>query len=333
MAAFGAADAASPWLYHPLEILVRPAGPVSDLAERIATGLSADFRVALVRHGGAVVAEASPSTRLPLESSTLAAGLAVNGRQSLLHARGHLDLPTQRLLLSDADFVVVEARVESDGPTIVELEPDGSGLQEALASGVEHPLAAVGPHRPLGKLPPGGIPWFAPDDPSPLLEHLRDHFETSLRARPVWGLLLGGGPSDPASVGEVVAALSGCCQRVFADPSATAHGAPAEPLLNAHGGLGELGQILTALEVHPSASILAVRPGTARLARRIHALVERRDPFRAATAFREPDTHLPSLEAVLWEPKARARLYLGLAAGIRCPQRLLTHSHILLLDP
>lgn len=321
------------WAYHPLELVVRPSGPASDLASRIATGLAAHHRVGFVRHGAAVVVSTAPETGVGVEGGPVA-GMALNGRESRFAASGHLDLPLQRILLSDTDLVVVEGCLDSSGPTILELGPDGTGLREALGSGAKHLVALVGPHRPLDKPPPGGIPWFSPDDLAGLIEHLRDHLDAVLRARPVWAILLGGDSSTPTGIPETVHILASRCERVFVDPAILPVSAGAEPLASHHPRLGELGQILTGLESFPGVAFLVARPdGRPGLDARIHPLLQRRNAYRTATAFRAPDTHLPAVAPAIWEPKARARIHLALAGDIRCPQRILTHSPVELLDP
>lgn len=314
--------------------MVRPAGPDSDLASRIAAAFARDQRVGFVRHGAAVVAVAPEESHLRLGEGSLVAGLALNGRESLLAVSGHLDLPIRRVLLSDVDLAIVEGIMESRSPTVLELGPDGSGLREALESGAKNFLALVGPCRPIDRLPPGGIPWFPRHELPSLLEHLRDHLDAALRARPLWALLLGGTSSDPTDVQAAFRILASRCERVFADPATPSEASGAEALASHHPRLGEVGQILTALESFPGAAFLAARAdGDPGLDERIRELFHRRNPYRTATAYREPETHLPIPFPAVWEPKARARIHLALAGDIHCPQRILTHSQVELLDP
>lgn len=321
------------WQYHPLELVVRPAGSASDLASRLATGLAAQHRVGFVRHGSAVALSCAPETGIDGDIAPVA-GMALNGRESRFAASGHLDLPLQRILLSDTDLAIVEGYVDSPSPTILELDSDGGGLREALETGAKNLIALVGPHRPLDKLPPGGIPWFSPDDLVGLVEHVRDHLDTVLRVRPLWAILLGNDASDPSRVREAVQILASRCERVFVDPALLPASAGAEPLASHHPRLGGLGQILTGLGSFPGAAFLVARPdGRPDLDARIQPLLLRRNPYRTATAFREPDTHLPAVAPAIWEPKARARIHLALAADLQCPQRILTHSSVELLDP
>jgi hypothetical protein len=260
--------------------------------------------------------------------------MALNGRESRFAASGHLELPIQRILLSDADLAIVEGVLDTRSPTVLELASDGSGLRESLERGASNVVALVGARRPLDKLPPGGIPWFPPEDLPELLELLRDHFDAVLRTRPIGAILLGGASSDPSLVRDAAPVLASRCARVFVDPAILSAAPGAEPLANHHPRLGDLGQILTALELFPETAILAVRSGDgSTLEARMQALFHRRNPYRVATTFREPDTHLPVVAPAIWEPKARSRIHLALAADIRCPQRILTHSSLELLEP
>jgi hypothetical protein len=61
-------------------------------------------------------------------------------------------------------------------------------------------------------------------------------------------------------------------------------------------------------------------------------LVALRDPFRTATVYRGSNTHLPTAFPGIWEPKSRIRILQALAAGLSCPERILVHSRIQLLD-
>jgi len=309
------------WSYHPLEIVVRPSCDGSVLARQLAIGLSGALRIGMVRHGACATARSSDALDQGAIDSGVWGLVAANGKASLVVCDGHLDLFAQRSILSDADLVVVDGGSESAGTLVVELDPSGFGLERIHPSRWASVAAVVGQVRPVGPLPPGGVPWFSPDRISGLIDHLLGLAEDRFRARPIWGLVL------PGAGAETVRAMSGLCARVF---QAT-DGFDAEWLQNRHPGLGNLGMVLSCLEAHPEAAFLAV--GGDSNPARLGALFERRNPFRMATAFRENETHLPIEAPVIWEPKARIRIHQALGAGIHCLQRILTHSRIELLDP
>lgn len=311
----------SGWSYHPLEIVVRPSSGESVLARRLAKGLSGGLRVGLVRHG----AQAAARSPEALDQEALDGGVwglvAVNGKSSLVVCDGHLDLFTQRSILSDADLVVVDGGPESASMLVVELDANGRGLERLPAS--RHPAVAavVGAVRPVGPLPSGGVAWFAHDRLDALVDHLLGLAEERLRARPLWGLAL------PGADDQTVQALGEHCPRVFQ----AREGMDAESIANRHPALGDLGVVLSCLESFPEAAFLAAGGGCSSVD--LDQLCQGRDPFKAATAFRETQTHLPIVSPVVWEPKARVRIHQALGAGIHCVQRILTHSHIRLLDP
>ncbi len=311
----------SGWSYHPLEIVVKPSCGDSVLARRLAKELSGELRIGLVRHG-ALATAGSPDR---LDQDALEGGVwglvAANGKASLAVRDGHLDLFTQRSILADADLVVVDGGSDSASMLVVELDANGGGLERIPASRLASVAAVVGAVRPVGQLPSGGVAWFAPDRLEALIDHLLGLLEERLRARPMWGLAL------PGADARTVQALGERCARVFQAQD----GSGAEPIASRHPALGDLGWVLSCLESYPDTAFLVA--GGASDGVDLDLVCQRRNPLRMATACREDQTHLPIPDPVVWEPKARLRIHQALGAGIHCVQRILTHSHIELLDP
>jgi hypothetical protein len=102
---------------------------------------------------------------------------------------------------------------------------------------------------------------------------------------------------------------------------------------NVHPAWRELGAIVSCQERRRDAAFL-VLDGSPESAQTelIDRLVGARDPYRTATVIRATDTHLPSPFPGIWEAKSRIRILQASAAGLSCPQRILTHSRIQLLD-
>jgi len=322
------------WSYHPTEIIVHARHEGTTLATRLAADLSRSHRIGLVRHGSAFqVRPASEPLGLgAARAEGVWAVLGANGKDSTCSHEGHFDLPSQRTLLSDVDAVVVEGSLEGNAPVVFELDADGNGLELLSARACEHLIACVGPNRPRF-VPPGGVPWFAPNDEG-LLDLCLDHLARAGRRRPLWGLLVG--PSDPSDprVAARAAQLAEHCQRRFvqdADPRWIPLGW--EPLNNAYPALARLGAVLSCQDQSPDAA-LCVLDGSSESDRQgiVEHLLEYRDPLRSATVYREPDTHLPSPFPGIWEPKSRIRILQAWAAGVTCPERILTHSRVQLLD-
>jgi hypothetical protein len=307
----------------------------SVLARRLATNLSQFHQVALVRHGPSYLAR-------PLEQSGIGAArvegvwavVGTNGQDCLYSHEGHFDLLQQRTLLVDTDLAIVEGNLEAQAPAVLELDPDGGGIENLPSSVRENLVACVGPRRPQ-TVPSGGVPWFRPEDEDGLLDLCLDHLGRSLRKRPLWGLLLAQGRADRPDLVASARALSEQCDRCLipgpADPSWVAMGW--EGVENAFPALGALGVVLSCQALGQDAAlfILDDSPDQAE-AESVQRLVDLRDPFRTATVYRETDTHLPRPFPGIWEAKSRIRILQASAAGLSCPQRVLTHSRIQLLD-
>lgn len=314
------------WNYHPLEFNVRSRSIDSDLARRIAVGLSQYHQVGFVRHGPNYLARPSELTGIgAARTDGVWAVVGANGKDCLFSHEGHFDLSQQRTLLSDLDLVVVEGGLEGTAPLVVELETDGSGL-DAVAGYSGKILACVGSRRP-DRVPAGGVPWFPPYDDDGIVDLCLDFASSSSRNRPLWAMVVG--PTDSPSGRDVVRIASDRCERVFR------FDAPSDGLESIETGwprLGLLGGLLSVQEHGPDAAVLVVHTTNRETPELIEKLFELRDPLRCATAFRELDSHLPNPKLSIWEPRSRTRVFQALAAGISCPQRILTHSRIQLLD-
>lgn len=92
---------------------------------------------------------------------------------------------------------------------------------------------------------------------------------------------------------------------------------------------GPLGGILSAFEAAPRSAWLVVACDMPMLGPdTLQKLVEGRNPWKAATALRDPAKSFPEPLAAIWEPKCRQILLQGLAVGIRCPRRNLERMDI-----
>jgi len=320
----GGGEKSRGWNYHPLEILVRPGFQDSDLARRIAMRLSEFQQVGFVRHGPAFQARPAEHTGIGAARADGIWGVvAANGKDCLYSHDGHFDLLQQRTLLSDLDLVVVEGEISGKGPTVVEL----SGGDEDFGAIPGRVVACVGARRP-DRLPSGGVPWFRPFDEDGLIDLLLEDMATRCRQRPFWALVRGPLESDGGV--RILSMLAHRCDRVFRSGDLPPGFEPA-PL---RWPLGEgLGEILSLQDLDPEASILRIDTGRLELESLLDRLLQERDPFRSATAIRAADTHLPDPGLSVWEPKSRMRILQGWAAGLTCPERVLAHSRIQLLDP
>ena len=308
------------WNYHPLEIVVRTTDSGSRLGRDLAAGFARNHRVAWVRHGA----------EHPIlgQEDGIWATVVANGKAASFVREGHFDLMQQRHQLSDADFVVVEARqLETSGWLVVELDEEGAGLESIPMESRGKIAALVGSVRPDPELlPPGGIPWFPCGELDELADHLLGEMEAHNRSRRIWGLILSGSGVRDSS--EVVRALEACCAGIHL---AQAEDSRFDHLPTSHPGTGVVGRILDCLQAHPGDAVLVVEAGQVDAEELLAKLICARDGFRGATAFQERDTHLPRVSPSIWEPKSRMRIHQAMALGILCPQKVLTHSHTQIL--
>lgn len=325
-----APNASKSWIYHPHAVVVRSLLPSSPLPQRLAVALGEFHQTGMVIHGERALDALGAA--VPTAWQGIWGALVVDGRRSLFQRQGHLDFPSLRLMLLEADLVVVSGDVDDGSPVILELDASGGGW-EALADSVRaRVIACVGP-RPT-QVPPGGLAWFAPSDLDGLVDHLLDHFERAVRDRPLWGVLeTDASPADSLAT-SMAPAMFESCRRI------AVRGARAKEWVRfgalaleppGHSAWGKLGALLSLWDFDPCGAFVQVSL-EAGPATDLDRLLLKRDPFQFATAFREPQSHLPQLGAVIWEPKSRSKVLQGLAAGLTCPQRVLVQTRTQLVD-
>lgn len=171
-----------------------------------------------------------------------------------------------------------------------------------------------------------------------------------MNARAPYGLVLAGGRSarmgrDKATldyhgrpqIDVCFDLLSACCARVFLSNRADQEDAPGHrhlpQLHDREPGLGPMGGLLAALEAHPDEAWLVVACDLPFLRREVlDDLLARRDPARAATAFRSRHDGLPEPLCAVYEPAMGPRLRDLVQQGITCPRKALIRSDTLLLN-
>jgi molybdopterin-guanine dinucleotide biosynthesis protein A len=247
----------------------------------------------------------------------------------------------------EEDAALVEGHKQSPVPKIIVLD-------EALAVAADPafqdrtPLAAVGPWNETPRLP-WPVPYFHRDDVASVAAFIRSYWDSLTAARPVLGLVLTGGTSsrmgtDKAALdyggGEetrrVYRLLEDFCAQVYVSCRSDQAGLPGRAgLPQIHDrflGFGPLSGILSAFETRTDATWLVAACDLPRLDSEVlSALVENRNPFRFATAFRGGDG-LPEPLCALYEPKARPRVYQFLAAGSDSLRTMLSNSPVHLVE-
>lgn len=159
----------------------------------------------------------------------------------------------------------------------------------------------------------------------------------------LYGLVLAGGKStrmgrDKGSIQyhgvsqRVFASrlLSECCDAAFV--SCRQDQVPTlepelQPLVDTFENLGPTGGILTALHFKPDVAWLVVACDLPFLSlKSLRALIDARDRAKVATAYQNPDDHLPEPLIAIYEPRSREGLLEAVRNGQNCPRKFLLQS-------
>lgn len=318
-------------------------GASSAQAMRLLNLLSEHFRVAWVTAG-----TAEANSRLPAVQGGAAMVMADDAHQHTLHHAQPLDSYHAPFLLSEADFVLMERRYSDAVPVIHfrdRIVPHAVATDAADTDAAStHAVAVFG--RAAGT---SALPVFKKLEDLALFIH--EWATAKALLTPLHGLVLAGGESlrmgrDKGSLvyhnGEservrCARLLSEVCADVFVSCRAeqiTSLEPELNPLTDAFLGIGAMGGILSALMRRPNAAWLVAACDMPYLdGATVQHLVRHRNPFKLATAYRNPTTHLPEPLAAIWEPKSLQTLLRFLAQGTDCPRKVLIHSDAHLLAP
>lgn len=166
---------------------------------------------------------------------------------------------------------------------------------------------------------------------------------------PLFGLILAGGASTRMKQDKALLDYHGrpqlhwaydlvseCCAATFVSVRPDQRDEPTRAALpqivDREPGIGPLAGISAALLEHPKAAWLVVACDLPFLtSETLRHLVEHRDPGRIATAYRSSHDGLPEPLCAIWEPAAREAVAAALAAGKRCPRKLLMEADTALL--
>ncbi|MFO1491766.1 MAG: NTP transferase domain-containing protein [Kiritimatiellia bacterium] len=166
---------------------------------------------------------------------------------------------------------------------------------------------------------------------------------------PIYGLVLTGGRSSRmgrdkaaleyggrAQADRAFDLLSGFCERTFvsarADQAELPGRAGRPQIHDVIENGGPAAGILSALRTHPDAAWLVLACDLPFLTGDVlAALVEQRDPARAATAFQSGNDGLPEPLCAIYEPAFLPVLEAFLAGGFKCPRKMLIQLGLPLL--
>lgn len=107
-----------------------------------------------------------------------------------------------------------------------------------------------------------------------------------------------------------------------------------QPLVDTFANLGPTSGILTALHFKPDVAWLIVACDLPFLSHdALRTLVEARDASKVATAYQNPDNHLPEPLIAIYEPKSKHGLLDSVNNGQNCPRKFLLNSDCHLILP
>jgi molybdopterin-guanine dinucleotide biosynthesis protein A len=241
------------------------------------------------------------------------------------------------MALVDADAVIA-CGPEPLGGLCLRLVGDGPPPEGSRADVYAAPAEAC-------PILPADAAFFTTDDVAGLSAFIRQRL--AAMTPPLAGLVLAGGASsrmgtDKAGLdwhgkpqaAHAVDLLAAHCEEVFVSvrPGGSAP-CDAPTLEDGILGAGALGAVATALKTRPDAAWLVLAcdmPFVDDAA--LRALVGGRNPYKLASAFRNPETGWPEPLCAIYEPKAIHRLLGFFAAGYTCPRKALINADTWLLD-
>lgn len=335
--------------YHPFEIgVVGYSGSgKTTLISRLLERMSGRYDIGYYKHDAHkfFMDKSGKDTHTARESG--AESIYINDpRHSAFIRSGEPSPDLLRAMFSDMDLLFVEGRKRSPIPKLLLLDPRGEA-QELFASPAppENLLAILGPGAPPECIP-ANVPYLQRDDLAGVEAAVEDELRRRIRKQRLKALVLVGGRSS--RMGEPKAFLRyrgerevdrlvriaeelveevyvSCRREQLEDPGLQGFNLLPDRFVD----VGPMGGLLTAMHQDPEAAWLVLSCDLPFLNRdAVETLVRRRNPFRVATSFLEPENELPEPLIAIWEPKARGYLhrYLGeLRAG---PRKLLIDAPI-----
>ncbi|RYZ59423.1 MAG: molybdopterin-guanine dinucleotide biosynthesis protein B [Proteobacteria bacterium] len=264
---------------------------------------------------------------------------------------GQLPLFSQKSIFLDYDALFIEGHKALNIDKFVLLD----GAQEIFDTLPEDSLAStlafIGEtEAPIHALPIDR-PYFQRDAIAEIADFIEAHWQKKIMARPLHALVLAGGLSSRMGQDKGHIRYSGKAQAIKAFESLEELGLPSfislredqwsaeeradYPLIyDQFRNLGPLGGILTAMSQAPDAAWLVIACDLPLLSQEtLENLLQRRNPFKLATAYRSTTDQLPEPLCAIYEPAIRMRLFEALGLGLSCPRKVLINSNSEILEP
>ena len=267
--------------------------------------------------------------------------------QSSSHAISNYDLP---VALIDADIVLILGKTSKpDTAQILVVDKNQLKLDDVIENEGENLIAVCGNELSNSEIERWNIPYLPKGDVNGIRKVVDDYLQKKIRRNPIYGLVLTGGKStrmnrDKALLeyhGRTQAEhcyelLSKYCAEVFISnrqDQKMARGQRHLPQIHdVFKDFGPLGGILTALQKKPATAWLVLACDLPFIDdETIENLIQGRNPYKMATAYKSSLHGFPEPLCAIYEPKSIHRLFQFLSLGYKCPRKVLINSDVHLL--
>ena len=336
-------------LYHPFEIgIVGYSGSgKTTLVSRLLERMSGRYEIGYYKHDAHRFFMDKPGKDTHTAREAGARSVYINDPEHSAFIRSGEPTPDLlRAMFMDMDLLLVEGRKRSPIPKILLLDPRGEA-EELFTSPAppENLLAVLGPEGRPDYLP-DTVPYLNRDDIAGTERIVEAELQRRVRSQRLKALIMIGGKSgrmgEPKAfmryhgepevdrLARITADLVdqtylSCRPEQVEDPRLRSYAL----LPDRFPDIGPMGGILTAMQHDPDAAWLVLSCDLPLLDRdTVETLIRRRNPYRVATAYVEPENELPEPLIAIWEPKARSYLHRYLGELRSCPRKLLANAPI-----
>lgn len=260
-------------------------------------------------------------------------------------------------LMVDCDVVFVEGYKYSHLPKILMVESPDDGdfffrqwKKGDLSNVIAIVSAQIGEKTAANDCFSTAIPFFYRNDWQKIEAFVWDYWQKVIQQRKLYALVLCGGKSsrmgqDKAALDYfgkpqaryVYELLGNFCEKVFiscrSEQGKQDYLQDLPQIQDRFHSFGPMGGILSAMHTFPQVSWMVVACDLPYLDKNtLKVLVEKRNPFRLATCFYNQQKKWPEPLCSVYEPKSLIKLAYNLSLGQFCPRKILSQSHISLIQ-
>lgn len=264
--------------------------------------------------------------------------------------QGDVDLLQRRQLFYNKDFVLVEGRKKDSISKALLIDTEMEILKLYESGEIDEVRLLIGPWE-SNPSDHTDIPYIQRDQVEAISDFILNHFEEKVLNKPIFGLVLSGGRSHRMKQDKAMLSYDGkpqllsaaeliepYCEQVYlsyrADQGQRQQFMDYPSILDRFIDFGPMGGILSAQSEFEDATWLVLACDLPFLDRdSVSYLLEQRNPFKVATAFRSVNDGLPEPLCAVYESRSRQQLLSYLGIGYRCPRKVLLNSNVEVLDP